>query len=105
VLAIAGAARGDMVLVAIGIATSLPIVIVVSGVLATLMSRYPAIIRARGGILGYVAGDMMLEDPVVGRHPGAAAHALEDPLPLALGAILTAVGCWLAWRQPRGRAA
>lgn len=44
----------------------------------------------------------MLEDPVVGRHPGAPAHALEYPLPLALAAILTAVGWWLAHHQPRG---
>jgi YjbE family integral membrane protein len=105
VLAIAGAARGDMVLVAIGIATSVPIVIVGSGVLATLMSRYPAIIWAGGGILGYVAGDMILDDPVVGRYLGAVAHALAYPFPLALAAVLTAAGWWLARRQPRGGAA
>jgi YjbE family integral membrane protein len=105
VLAIAGAARGDMVLVTIGIGTSVPIVIVGSGVLATLMSRYPAIIWVGGGVLGYVAGDMMLEDPVVGRHLGAVAHALAYPLPLALAAVLTAVGWWLARRHPRRSAA
>jgi YjbE family integral membrane protein len=99
VLAIAGAAHGDMVLVAIGIGMSVPIVIVGSGVLATLMNRYPAIIWIGGGVLGYVAGDMMLEDPVVERHLGTVAHALEYPLPLALAAILTAVGWWLARRQ------
>ena len=83
----------------------MPIVIVGSSVLAALMSRYPAIIWLGGGVLGYVAGDMMLEDPVVGRHLGAAAHALEYPLPLALGAILTAVGWWLARRQAQESAA
>jgi YjbE family integral membrane protein len=105
VLAIAGAARGDMMLVAIGVAMSVPIVIVGSSLLATLMSRYPAIIWLGGGVLGYVAGDMVLEDPVVGRHLGAAARALEYPLPLALGAILTAMGWWLARRPARGSAA
>ncbi len=105
VLAIAGAARGDMLLVAIGIAMSVPIVIVGSSVLATLMSRYPAIIWVGGGVLGYVAGDMMLEDPVVGRHLGAVAQALAHPLPLTMAAILTAVGWWLARREARhGRA-
>ena len=94
-----------MVLVAIGIAMSVPIVIVGSSVLAALMSRYPAIIWVGGGVLGYVAGDMMLEDPVVGRHLGALVHSLEYPLPLALAAILTAVGWWLARRQPRGSGA
>ena len=99
VLAIAGAAHGDMVLVAIGIAMSVPIVIVGSSVLATLMTRYPAIIWIGGGILGYVAGDMILEDPMVERRLGALAHALAYPFPLALAAILTGMGWWLARRQ------
>jgi YjbE family integral membrane protein len=99
VLAIAAAAHGDMALVAIGIAMSVPIVIVGSSVLATLMSRYPAIIWIGGGILGYVAGDMILEDPVVERRLGALAHVLEYPFPLALAAMLTAMGWWLSRRQ------
>jgi YjbE family integral membrane protein len=101
VLAIVAAARGDMVLVATGIATSVPIVIIGSGVLATLMSRYPAIIWVGGGILGYVAGDMLLEDPMVARHFGAMAHSLEYPLPLSLGVGLAAIGWWLARRHAR----
>ncbi len=105
VLAIAAAAHGDMVLVAIGIAMSVPIVIVGSSVLATLMSRYPAIIWIGGGILGYVAGDMILEDPMVERRLGAVVHALAYPFPLAVAAILTGVGWWLARRQPSRRAA
>ncbi len=88
-------------LVAIGSGMSVPID-VGSAVLATLMRRYPAIIWAGDGILGYVAGDMMLEDPMVGHHLGAVAHALADPLPLALAAILTTVGWWLARHQPLG---
>lgn len=104
VLAIAAAAHGDMVLVAIGIAMSVPIVIVGSGVLAALMSRYPAIIWIGGGVLGYVAGDMFLEDPVVERRLGAVVHALAYLFPLAVAAILTGMGWWLARRQPSRRA-
>jgi YjbE family integral membrane protein len=105
VLAIAGAAHGDMALVAIGIAMSVPIVIVGSSVLAALMSRYPAIIWIGGGVLGYVAGDMMLEDPLVEHHLGALAKPLEYPLPLALAAALTTVGWWLSRRHRRRSAA
>ena len=49
-----------------------------------------------GGILGYVAGDMMLEDPIVAARLGALAPALEYPLPLILAAALTALGWWMA---------
>src|SRR5262249_28837153 len=53
VLAIAGAARGDMLLVGVGIASSLPFVVWGSGVLANLMNRHAWIIWLGGGILGY----------------------------------------------------
>src|SRR5439155_1177790 len=74
------------------------------GAAAALMGRYPAIIWIGGGILGYVAGDMILEDPVVERRLGAVVHALAYPFPLAVAAILTGVGWWLARRQPSRRA-
>lgn len=105
VLAIAAAAHGDMVLVAIGIIMSVPIVIVGSSVLAALMSRYPAIIWIGGGILGYVAGDMILEDPVVAQRLEALAHALQHVFPLALAALLTWTGWWLGRRQSSRKAA
>lgn len=102
VLAIAAAAHGDMALVLLGVAISLPIVVGGSGVLAALMNRYGWIIWLGGGILGYVAGDMILEDPVVVTLLGTTlAHALEYPLPLALGAVLAAIGWWRARRETR----
>ncbi len=99
VLAVAGAAHGNMTLVALGIAMSVPIVVWGSGILAGLMNRYPWIIWAGGGLLGYVAGDMMLEDPIVAGWLGTAVHTLEYPGPVTLAAILTAVGWWLARRE------
>jgi len=101
VLAIAGAARGDMLLVGLGIVTSLPIVVWGSGVLARLMNRRVWIIWLGGGVLGYVAAEMILEDPVVSARLGSLAHVLAYPVPLALGAVVTAWGWWSA--QPRGR--
>ena len=96
VLAVAGAARGDMLLVTLGIAMSVPIVVWGSGVLAGLMNRYPWIIWAGGGLLGYVAGDMMLEDPLVADWLGAVGPALEYPVPGALAVVLTGLGWWMA---------
>jgi YjbE family integral membrane protein len=101
VLAIAAAAHGDMALVILGVAISLPIVVGGSGILAALMNRYGWIIWIGGGILGYVAGDMILEDPVVMNMLGALAHTLEYPLPLAVGVVIATIGWWLARRQER----
>jgi YjbE family integral membrane protein len=101
VLAVAAAARGDMVLVGLGIAMSVPIVVWGSGVLARLMNRYPWIIWAGGGLLGYVAGGMMLEDPLLAGWLGPVASSLEYPVPGALAVALTGIGWWMARPQPR----
>ncbi|MEK7362931.1 MAG: TerC family protein, partial [candidate division NC10 bacterium] len=52
VLAVAGAAHGDLVLVAFGIGLSIPIVIWGSGLLARLMNRFQWIVWLGGGVLG-----------------------------------------------------
>ena len=100
VLAVAGAAHGDMLLVTLGIAMSVPIVVWGSGVLAGLMNRYPWIIWAGGGLLGYVAGDMLLEDPLVVDWLGTIGPRLEYPVPGALAVVLTGLGWWMA--RPKG---
>jgi len=99
VLAIAAAAHGDMLLVGLGIVTSLPIVVWGSGVLARLMNRHLWIIWLGGGVLGYVAGEMILGDPVVSGRLGTPAHGLTYLVAGALGLIVAALGWWLARRQ------
>jgi YjbE family integral membrane protein len=94
VLAIAAAAHGEMFLVAVGIALSLPIVVWGAGLLARLMNRYTWIIWLGGGLLGYVAGEMIMEDAMLIRWLDGVASALHLPVALALGATVTALGWW-----------
>ena len=67
VIGVAGAAEGNLTLVVFGIGLSIPIVVWGSGVLATLMNRYAWIILIAGGILGEVAGKMIVHDDFVVR--------------------------------------
>ena len=62
------------------------------------MNRYPWIIWLGGGLLGYVAGDMILEDPIVMDALGLWATALEYPVPMTLATVLTGIGWWRARR-------
>jgi len=97
VLAIAGLARGDLRLIVFGIALSMPLVVLGASVLAWLMNRYVWIVWIGGGILGFVAGEMMLADRIIVRTLG---HAVTDPLhrflPIALGVLMTVFGWWFA---------
>lgn len=95
VLAIAGVAEDNMVLVALGVGSSIPIVIWGSGLLAALMNRYVWIIWVGGGLLGKVAGDMIFKDPVVTARLGSRAPALEHLVPWALAALLIAYAWWI----------
>jgi YjbE family integral membrane protein len=100
VLAVAGAAHGNLVLVVFGIALSLPLVVWGSGLLARLMNRYPWIIWLGGGILGYVAGEMILKDDLVREWLGEAPQLLQYALPVALAIVLTGLGWWFARGAP-----
>jgi len=108
VLAVAAAARGDFVLIVFGIGLSLPIVVWGAGWLARLMNRYGWIVWLGGGILGKVAGHMILEDRLL--RGWALARGLDydlpggivvnlHPLPLALGAAIMAIGWWVGRRR------
>ncbi len=101
VLAVAAAAHGDLTLVVFGIALSLPLVVWGSGILARLMNRFPWIIWIGGGILGYVAGEMILKDRLVHEWLGPRADILHLPVAIALAAIITALGWYYAQRGRR----
>jgi YjbE family integral membrane protein len=99
VLGVAAAAKGDMVLVVFGIALSLPLVVWGSGLLARLMARHEWIVWIGGGVLGYVAGEMMANDPIVERWLGHAAEAADQWLSIVLGVFVLGLGWWLG-RSP-----
>jgi YjbE family integral membrane protein len=99
VLAVAAAAHGDLVLVAFGIALSIPIVIWGSGLLARLMNRFQWIVWLGGGVLGWVAGEMIVKDKIVHGWIEPWSGLLHWAVPAVLGAILTLLGWWLARRS------
>lgn len=104
VLGVAAAAKGDLLLVALGIALSLPLVVWGSGLLAALMARHAWIVWLGGGVLGYVAGEMMTDDPVVKRVLGGAAAAADLWVSIVLGALVLGLGWWLGRAAARPRA-
>src|SRR6266852_3552341 len=95
------AAHGDMRLVVLGIALSIPIVVWGSGLLARLMNGVPWIIWLGGAVLGYVAGDMILDDEALRSLLGDARAPFAQIIPIALATVLGALGWWFAERPRR----
>lgn len=81
VLAIAAVARGNFLMILIGIALSIPIVIWGSNLMMHLLHRYPVLIYLGSGILGLTAGKMLLEDKKLGEW-------LFEHLPIGLLTII-----------------
>lgn len=98
VIAVAGAAKGNMSLVVFGIAVSIPIIVFGSRLVLWLMDRYPVVITLGGALLGWIGGEMIITDPVLGQ----ALHDLPSwshYLAAAAGALLViATGTLLARR-------
>jgi YjbE family integral membrane protein len=65
VLAVGGAADGDLWLVLFGLGLSIPLLMWGSAWVARLMNRFPSLVLCGAGVLTYTAADMCLEDPYV----------------------------------------
>jgi YjbE family integral membrane protein len=100
VLAVAGASRGNLTLLVIGLGMSIPIVIFASSFLSRLMERFPVITWIGAAILGKVAGSMIMEDPMVEKifhHPGQLVEYSVQAF-FALGVVVSG-RFWMKWRS------
>src|SRR5712691_1590372 len=78
VIAVAAVAKGSIVLLVLGLLISIPLVVFGATMLMKLMERYPVIIAVGAALIGYVAGEMLVTDPVVIDWFKAHAHWMVD---------------------------
>jgi YjbE family integral membrane protein len=90
VIGVAAAAKGDEVLLIIGLAISIPLVIFGSTLMIKLMDRFPIIITFGACLIGWVGGETVANDVVL-REFGQANHWFHFAC-AATGAIIV-----LAW--------
>jgi YjbE family integral membrane protein len=90
VLGVAAAAKGNVVLLVLGLGISIPLIIYGSTLILKLMTRFPIIITIGGAVLGWVAGEMAVSDPVLqdwSEHGGQWSHTVAPVLGAALVVI------------------
>jgi YjbE family integral membrane protein len=100
VIGVAGAAKGHFGLLIFGLALSIPLVVWGSKIVLSLMQRFPWIVVAGGGLLGYLAGEMIQTDPVA--VPLWTSIGLPSHVLAWVGVVLViAIGKWLTWRMEK----
>jgi YjbE family integral membrane protein len=113
VIAVAAVAKGSFVLLVLGLLISIPLVVYGATMLMRLMDRYPVIITVGAALIGFVAGEMAVTDPVAIGWFEQNAHWMIDLELLSLGGyklevsvagligaiLVVVVGKWLAQRK------
>ena len=99
VIGVAAAAKGSMLLLILGLLISIPLVVFGATVLMRLMERFPIIITLGAAILGWVAGEMAVTDPVLAQWVNENASWLHWVGPAAGAAIVVIVGKAIAGRE------
>ena len=68
VIAVAAAARGNYLLLGLGLAVSIPVVIAGSALFLAIIERFPIVVWGGGALLGWIAGGLLPEDPIIAEH-------------------------------------
>jgi len=111
VIAVAAASGGSYILLILGLAISIPLVVFVATLLIKLMERFPVIITIGAGLIGWVAGEMLVADSALTGWFTSLGMTYKDGRPYANGwsveliagivgiVIVVALGKWLAARR------
>ena len=105
VIAVAAAANGNMALLIIGLAISIPLVIFGSTLMIKLMERFPIIVTLGAALIGWVAGETIMNDKML--HPAVVDHPSLHYIAATAGAVIVVgLGMWLKKRnEAKGAAA
>jgi YjbE family integral membrane protein len=90
VIAVAAAAKGDVVLLIAGLLISIPLVVYGATLMLKLIARYPFIVPGGAALIGYIGGEVIVSDQVIEGWIKANASWLHDFGPL-IGAIFVIV--------------
>jgi len=99
VIGVAGAAKGSLILLIFGLVVSIPLVVVGSQLIMKLIERFPLLVIAGGGLLGYLAGEIAIEDTAVKPWIDVNLPQLHYLAPITGIIVVVGVGWWLTHRN------
>jgi YjbE family integral membrane protein len=96
VIAVAAAAKGNYLLLGLGLAVSIPVVIAGSALFLAIIERFPIVIWGGGALLGWIAGGLLPDDPAVAAYiPESLADRFDVACGIAGAIIVVSVGRYL----------
>jgi YjbE family integral membrane protein len=96
VIAVAAAAKGDYLLLGLGLAVSIPVVIAGSALFLAIIERFPIVVWGGGALLGWIAGGLLPEDPIIaGYLSEATANSLDIVCGIAGAIFVVLVGLYM----------
>ena len=104
VLGVAAAAKGSLLLLVFGLVISIPLVIGGAQLIMRMIERLPVLIVAGGGLLGFVAGELIVEDSAIVDWVHAHATWLTWVAPVAGVILVVGLAKWLQRRHADRRA-
>ena len=93
-----------LILLIIGLATSIPLIIIGSTLLMKIMERFPIIITLGAALLGWLAGEMLVTDPAVDAWFKANVPHADLIFGIGGALLVVAIGKWLHHRGARASA-
>src|SRR5512139_1088374 len=96
-IAIAAAAKGDTVLIVLGLVISIPLIIFGATLIMLLLNRFPIIVIAGGGLLGWIAGEVLATDPAYADKLAAALPHAKTIFEIGGAVITVAIGYFLQY--------
>jgi predicted tellurium resistance membrane protein TerC len=99
-LAIAGVAKGDWTLLIVGLALSIPLIIVGSTVIMKIMDKFPIVVYIGAGLIAWTAGEMIDSDQAIQAYLPAIFHGTPY-LPMLLTVGVLGAGWWTNYRAGR----
>jgi YjbE family integral membrane protein len=88
-------------LIVFGLATSVPLIIAGSAILMRVMERFPILVWAGAGLLGWVAGEIMVKDAAIEAWLGMATVEHWHLWAAAIGAAFVIAAGWIIRRFRR----
>jgi YjbE family integral membrane protein len=104
VVAVANVARGNWMLLSLGLTISVPLIVVGAALITATFERWPILVWAGAGLLGWIAGDTMIGDPVIVERIGGEAAERYDLWTAAVGAVIVIAAGYLRSKMQESRA-